>query len=146
MFTPRTEDKNWGRVTHIFHSAHAAISVLEIKAGERCSQHIHWERANQFAVLVGSIVVEWWDRTLDGAKDMKVVTAGNSYSIHSRVRHRFRVIQSGWLVEVYWPDRLHGRVRLDDIERFDTGGPDDLDELRRELLARGIPWPLDHGS
>ncbi len=35
------------------------------------------------------------------------------------------VLESGEVIEIYWPDIPNGKVRLDDIERLDVGGPDD---------------------
>ncbi len=141
-FQPFTEKKCWGEVTHIFASPHAAVSCLRVDAGQRCSCHLHFERANQFTVLEGSIVVEWWEGGFYGRKRIKMLTPSEVFAVPSFVPHRFRVIESGKVVEVYWADR-GGEVRMNDIHRKDVGGPDDLDELKREVLAAGLEWPPD---
>ena len=50
MFEPFNETKVWGSVFHLFASPHAAVSLLNVNAGTRCSRHKHQDRANQFAV------------------------------------------------------------------------------------------------
>ncbi len=141
MFLPQSEEKNWGRVMHIFASPHAAVSVLKVKSGQRCSTHVHDERANMFVVLDGWLVVEEWPEGLRKASTLKVLESGDIHTVPSRIWHRFRVQQSGKVLEVYWPDQ-GGIVRLDDIIRKDIGGPDDLNEVRDGLAEHGIIWPV----
>ena len=136
-FRPYYEDKLWGSVLHLFCSSHAAVSCLEVVAGYRCSLHRHAERANMFAVQEGAVVIEEWD-SFDQPKLIKLLHPGDIITVSSRVWHRFRVLQSGRMVEVYWADRDDGKVRMDDIERDDIGGKDNLDELRAELFASGL--------
>jgi mannose-6-phosphate isomerase-like protein (cupin superfamily) len=115
------ELKCWGDVAHIFVSDRAAVSHLRVDRGFRCSRHYHRERANQFAVISGRIIVEEWE---DNAIVETSLCAGQSYTVPSGRIHRFRVCESGELIEVYWPDD-GGTVRLDDIVRLDEGGRDD---------------------
>lgn len=117
----KMEEKVWGRVLHTFVSEHAAVSYLEVKEGFRCSRHCHKERANLFAVVDGRIVVEEW---VDVGVRRHDLIGGMIHVVPSGVLHRFRVIESGHVVEVYWPDRPGGKVRMDDIKRLDIGGRD----------------------
>jgi len=120
MFQPKSEIKVWGKVLHIFSSEHAAVSCLEVKKGYQCSRHSHRERANMFCVQEGAIEIEEWNST--GSRLSTMLGPGSSYVVPSGILHRFRVIESGMMVEVYWPDVEGGKVRSDDIERLDTGG------------------------
>ncbi len=119
----RFEKKAWGSVAHVFTSDKAATSWLRVTAGTRCSRHFHRERVNSFAVLSGVILIEEWGPGLRA--ETTRLEAGQSHSVPSGVVHRFRVLESGEVVEIYWPDKDGGRVRIDDIERFDEGGRDD---------------------
>lgn len=133
----KREEKIWGSVSHVFNSPHAATSILTVEAGFRCSCHYHEERANQFCVLSGKLVVEdWEDRRFHSSK-LYLLEPGNIYNVPSTFWHRFRVLESGFVVEVYWPDR-GGVCRADDIIRDDMGGPDDLVALKRRLKELGL--------
>jgi len=126
MTTFQKEQKIWGTVRHLFAASNAAVSYLEVKAGFRCSRHKHMHRANLFAVVDGEIMVEEWAADmLDQPDDEHLrrtrLCSGEVLVVPSGVLHRFRVVESGHVVEVYWPDM---GVDLDDIERLDVGGPD----------------------
>ena len=136
-FMPRYERKCWGSALHIFASPHAAVSCLSVDVGWRCSRHWHRDRANLFAVLSGCMVVEEWPDGLEGRKAMAVLNPGGTHAVPSGTWHRFRVMRSGKVVEVYWPDG-GGEVDVHDIERIDFGGLDDAAELKLELEARGL--------
>ena len=128
----RWEDKIWGRVHHIFASLTAAVSCLEVDKGFQCSIHRHKDRINQFTILEGSVCIEHWPTGLDNPSIMKVLLPGDTRFMHNGIWHRFRVIRSGRIIEVYWSGN-DMPVRWDDIERIDEGGPFDLDELEAEL-------------
>jgi len=120
---PFYEEKVWGSVWHVFSSPYASFSYLEVQAHRRCSVHKHRERANQFFVLEGSLMIETFDFTdLDSPANQHVLTAGQVYTVGSEVWHRFKVLQAGRVVEVYFPDRENAICRLDDIQRYDEGG------------------------
>lgn len=133
MFAPSVELKIWGEVTHIFASDHAAVSLLKVSRGFRCSRHRHRHRHNMFAVQTGAILVETWE-VLNGDKKVRMVSPGSTFSVPPGVWHRFNVIHSGRVVEVYWSEDC-GLVCLDDIERerkkgsVVCGGPFDVKEL-----------------
>jgi mannose-6-phosphate isomerase-like protein (cupin superfamily) len=111
------EQKIWGEVSHFFASDHAAVSHLRVKAGYQCSRHIHLQRANMFSVLSGQLIIEEWRPKLWFFH----LVPGESHTVPSGILHRFRVLESGEVIEVYWPDR-GGIVLLDDIQRLDEGG------------------------
>ena len=134
MSLPFWEDKCWGRVLHCFANEQASVSYLEVLDGYQCSIHYHKERANTFVVVSGIIVVEeWWDHVahtkFDGDElaihKCEVVTTllpGHSHTVPSRRTHRFKVMESGSLIEVYFPDN-GGKVDIEDIIRLNEGGP-----------------------
>ncbi len=140
-FKPIYEDKCWGNVVHMFSDSGAAVSHLNVKRGTRCSRHYHEDRANAFYVLSGKIVIEEWETGLEDfdpdLKTLKILKAGDHYTVPSMVIHRFRVLEDGQLIEVYWPDR-GGACRADDICRLDTGGLDSLEALHRDI-AKCLP-------
>ena len=115
------EIKCWGRVEHLFHSEHAAVSLLEIKKGGYTSIHYHRQRVNQFTVISGRVIIEHW--TL-GKMDLgkRELGPGESMEVDAGIEHRFCVVESGEMVEVYWPAYVGAKVSIDDIERIDVGG------------------------
>jgi len=121
------EVKAWGMVRHLFRSDQAAVSYLCVNRGTCCSRHLHQHRANQFVILSGKIVVEEWlpeqNPVTEQPKQRVLLTPGSIHVVSSLVPHRFRVAESGQVIEVYWPDR-GGKVEFSDITRFDVGGPD----------------------
>ena len=120
---PYLEAKVWGSVWHVFSSPFASFSYLEVKEGTRCSIHKHRQRANQFFVLEGSILVERFDPdNFAEPLDDFVLTEGFVYTVPSEIWHRFKVMRSGRVIEIYFPDREGAVCRMDDIERFDVGG------------------------
>lgn len=130
-FKPFFEDKCWGRVQHVFAAPQAAVSCLDVRHGWRCSRHRHKARVNLFAVNTGIICVEEWTRGVDRTPDYHFLAEGDVHVVPTWVYHRFRVLQSGSLVEVYYPDDPDDAVRLDDIDRLDEGGADDVPELQQ---------------
>lgn len=122
MFEPRWEEKVWGKVWHLFAADYAAVSILEVKAGFRCSKHLHHERDNMFAVQNGLVLVEWF--LGDYVTRKAWLGPGDHYTVSSGIWHRFRVAEPGTMVEIYWPNTPDGRCRIDDITRADEGGPD----------------------
>ncbi len=128
------EEKVWGEVYHIFASDKAAVSVLTVNKGFRCSLHCHHHRYNLFFVESGCICVE----TVRGSgRHLEVLEEGQSLSVPPYVWHRFRVLESGKVVEVYWPSR-YSPVKLDDIQRKDIGGKDNLEELKEAIRCQPV--------
>lgn len=114
------ESKCWGTTREVFYSRQCSVHWLAVEAGWRCSRHIHAERANRFVVLSGVIVVRRWDASGETAVTLR---SGDVYDVPSGVLHRFEVVDSGTVIEIYWPDVRGGAVRRDDIVREDQGGP-----------------------
>lgn len=118
------ETKAWGSVQHVLLTDACSISHLQVVAGTRCSIHHHAQRSNLFVMIEGKLLVEEFDPT---GKLSRVVPldVGESHWVPSGIVHRFRVHESGRVVEVYWPDR-GGKCELSDIHRQDEGGPDPM--------------------
>ena len=114
------EEKCWGKVWHIFSFADAAVSHLQVNAGFRCSMHSHKERVNMFAVISGKLLIEEWGGA--GKYQATELGPGETYTVPVDVVHRFEVLESGEVIEVYWPAHEDDIVRLNDIERIDHGG------------------------
>jgi mannose-6-phosphate isomerase-like protein (cupin superfamily) len=80
-------------------------------------------RVNQFTVISGIVQIQEWYQS--GEFHVKTLLPGDTHCVGVGVLHRFRVLESGTMVEVYWPvDVDDAVVRQDDIVRFDEGGPD----------------------
>lgn len=131
------EMKCWGKVQHIFYNNNVGISHLQIERGFRCSIHKHHERVNMFCVHTGLLVVEVWDSLADGKLKMELLTPGEVFEVPVDYWHRFRVYRSGIVTEIYYPTE-GGNVRFDDIERFDEGGEDNIEELKFTLNELGF--------
>ena len=116
------EEKVWGWAWHIHASDQTAVSFLVTEKGFRCSRHSHRDRVNLFAVVAGKIAVQEWH---DGNLKEIILSPGQTYKVHNKILHRFRVLKSGMVIEVYWVD---AKVDLDDIHRLDQGGVDDGSE------------------
>jgi len=144
--SPEWADKNWGKVRHVFNDDGFSFSDLRVVAGERCSLHFHEERANTFQCVDAQLIVEWWGPTnqcsrqdplgwqyeetnryflhpLESPMQSILLGEGACLVIEPMIWHRFRVVKPGTLLELYFaqPGKT---VRLDDIIRFDKGGPD----------------------
>ncbi len=115
------EKKVWGKVLHIFHSEHAAVSYLVVNKGFQCSRHYHNNRVNQFSVISGRIAIEQWHEGRIVCES--ILEPGENCAVLDKIEHRFKVLESGQMVEVYWPSAIHKTVSLDDIVRIDEGGP-----------------------
>lgn len=120
------EEKAWGRTRTVIHTDLYSRHELEVVAGGYCSVHWHEHRANRFLVLEGAVLVielyGWHERPT-------LLTADNVLEVSSLVPHQFQVIESGRIIEEYWPDR-GGRVDLGDIVRLTRGGLD-LEQVKQ---------------
>jgi len=124
------EEKVWGSGRHIFGSARAAVSLLNVKSGFCCSRHYHKSRVNQFTALSCTVSIQWWmpenlnfDSPYPQYEEI-ILRPGQTYAIEAGIVHRFTVLRSGELLEVYWSKDLDSVVSINDIVRLDTGGPD----------------------
>lgn len=128
--SPVWEPKVWGSVQHVFNSPDVAVSVLKVNAGFRCSRHWHERRCNQFVLVSGRIEVwSWagegeltdWPNPPTWVDELHHGTDCTSCKVLARTPHMFIVRESGLVVEIYTPDG--GPVDINDIVRFDEGGP-----------------------
>lgn len=125
-------DKVWGRTRCLVSSEFYSAHLLDTNAGCYCSAHFHRERANRFICVSGRIaVVEW----MPSGTVRTVLSADMTYDVPSLVLHQFQVLESGLVVEEYWPDR-GGTVRDDDIVRLSTGGTLEKDETWQAVTER----------
>ena len=118
------ELKCWGKVQHVFNSPDVAVSVLKVNKGFRCSVHYHKHRINGFTVVSGKIKICSWlvgETPERPVWSTNILRTGDTVNIPIRYPHMFEVIESGIIVEVYTPDG--GPVDINDIVRFDEGGP-----------------------
>lgn len=120
---PPWETKCWGSVWHCFASEDVAVSHLRLTAGWRCSRHSHRHRTNHFYLLGGRVAVEEWRWGPDVDPLVTKLGPGECLAVDVDVVHRFTVLESGEMVEVYRPAYNSVAVRMDDIDRLDEGGP-----------------------
>lgn len=114
------EDKAWGICSHIFASDRCGISFLKVEKGGFSSRHLHRERENMFAVISGKIEVCEYYR--DFVIKLTTMASGDVHSVPVEIIHKFSVLESGEVVEIYRPGVPGGKVHIDDIVRFDIGG------------------------
>jgi mannose-6-phosphate isomerase-like protein (cupin superfamily) len=125
----RWKEKVWGLSANLWLSREAAISILRVKKGFRCSCHYHRTRRNFFLGLAGVIEVwEWHDVPFMQAwpehpSCKHLLKQGDSATVPAGSPHFFRVLESGLVVEIYTPDG--GPVEIEDIVRFDCGQEDE---------------------
>ncbi len=117
------ERKAWGLVSHLFVCPKVAVSYLEVEAGKRCSLHYHAHRNNLFWVQSGKILVEQFTSPEGRLFHSTELSAGDVVVVPPGVWHRFRVLESGVVIEAYWSDNA-AQLSLDDIIRADVGGDD----------------------
>ena len=121
------EKKCWGFVSHDFSNEVYCTSHLEVMAGWRSSIHLHEKRTNVFCCVDAEIIVELFglgkQPTFSPTYAFRMV-AGDAQRVAPMVWHRFRVIQDGRIVELYFTDR-DVPCSIDDIVRHDEGGKDD---------------------
>ncbi len=116
------ERKVWGWVRHAFSSPLCAVSILEVEAGGYCSKHWHTDRVNRFMVHSGIIEVVEYDKYGEREIVRVRLQSGDVHDVHVHITHRFEALESGVVIEVYWPKNHASIVSLSDIERLDTGG------------------------
>lgn len=134
IVNPAKEQKIWGTVSHVFLSPASAVSLLKTVAGYRCSWHHHERRYNQFVVVSGALMIE---EDVDGSVRRTVLRGWQALTVPPGIVHRFRVLQGGEVIEVYWTDS--GTVDISDIVRKDEGGVDEeIDEVLEDLRNAGL--------
>lgn len=111
--------KCWGKTCRVVRGHDWDIHSLHVVSGGYCSRHVHDRKWNLFYVISGTIVVEQFDNgeTLQPANS-SIVGPDQKFIVPSGVWHRFRVLKSGIVIEVYWPAAWNA----DEIIRADHGG------------------------
>jgi len=128
--------KVWGQTRLVIESPRFQRHELQTEAGGYCSWHYHDDRENLFVVESGMIAV----LQLFGWKyTRRVLGVGESMFVPAKVVHQFQVIESGRVVEEYWPAEHRGTISLGDIERLTIGGMLDSHETFDSLMADGYP-------
>lgn len=116
-YSLKYEEKCWGSTCCVEQSSHYSRHQLRLVEGGYCSFHYHNQRANHFLVLIGKVRVI---SCIGWQCEATTLTPGEPLVIPSRVLHQFQVLESGRMIEEYWPDG--GRVLKDDITRLTIGG------------------------
>ncbi len=119
------EDKVWGKVWHIFISLYSAVSYLEVNEGFCCSKHYHEDRVNVFAVTSGKLLIQQWPH---GVLRENTLKAQEGLEVPAGILHRFVVLESGNVIEIYYPKNGNSVVRFSDIVRENEGGPFDISD------------------
>lgn len=132
------EQKCWGTTEEVIWSPVMSVHRCEVNRGGYCSWHHHRHRVNLFICETADIVVQY---TLVPGDQPVIhhIPPGHTYQILPTMDHRFIVLGSGLLWEVYWP--LPGRpFERDDIVRYDTGSvlPDPDISLHRWIPIGGL--------
>lgn len=128
------EQKCWGTTEELQRTDVMSLHRCEVVAGGYCSMHYHTYRDNVFIVETAKIAVV---ELCSDHRFYKVLPPRSSYIVKAHVPHRFIVLESGLLWEVYWPNNPACPLDVNDIVRYDTGGTGlSLEEI--EALDRQI--------
>lgn len=115
------EDKVWGRVAHLF-DKDVSVSLLHVNAGFRCSMHYHKYRWNLIRSITCRMRIVCFSTGDLRPVWTQELSPGGSITIPPGSIHRFESIEPGTAVEIYWVSN-GDELSIDDIERFDEGGP-----------------------
>jgi len=133
------EHKCWGRVWHRFDDKIINESILEVNRGWQSSIHLHRHRYNAFICTTATIGIEIWDdkkgtsllnmfmdkniihSTIPTPDHVHYIRPGQYFVVPPNMLHRFFVISTGQLVEIYWTGTQE-QCTLSDIVRIDQGG------------------------
>lgn len=107
---------------------------LKVQARTFCSFHYHEHRANRFIVKSGKLRVV---SSMGGILSFHDLSADNILDVPSLVPHQFQVLESGEVIEEYWPDR-GGFCQESDIVRFTQGGTIDGSESWSPILSTEV--------
>lgn len=110
------EGKLWGTTETLEANPFCSVHRATFRAGFCCSRHLHRYKVNAFLVLSGQLRVRTYQP--NGIEDETLLGPGDFTKIDPNGRHRFEGVESGVVLELYWPLS----VDLDDIVRDDMGG------------------------
>jgi hypothetical protein len=120
---PKWVEKAWGKVWNKFADDITNESLLYVKADHQSSIHFHNEKWNCFICMDATIVVEEF---ITEAGENKVASStlmnpGDSHVVPPKKLHRFYVVKSGRVLEIYWSLDDH-KCDPNDIVRIYDGG------------------------
>lgn len=139
LFRPKWQSKCWGKVEHRFNDQLINESILEVDQGWQCSIHLHQHRYNLFIATTATIAIEIWEskhnidlisisnQETKGIADIippdhvHYVRPGQFFIVAPNIFHRFVVVSSGRLIEIYWTGTIQ-KCAIDDIFRIEEGG------------------------
>jgi len=122
-YKPTWEEKCWGRAWHRFYDEHLGESLLEVNKGWQCSIHWHADRWNSFISTNAVLEIECFGscKNEPSLETSTILEPGNSFAVMPKIWHRFRVLESGKIIETYWTND-GSLCKFDDIIRWDEGG------------------------
>ena len=109
--------KVWGDTSVIIQNALVELHKINVKAGFRCSEHIHEHKWNGFYVESGVLEIHVRKNNYE-LTDVTVLRAGDFTSVRPGEYHFFVCTEACSALELYWPELLS-----EDIKRKNTGGP-----------------------
>lgn len=112
------EGKLWGTTRTLQANAVFSLHAAEVKAGFRCSRHLHRHKHNGFLVVSGQLSVRVWPEGGPAGGDVTALGPGDWTDVPPGVWHRFECQADTLLIEAYWPAGVDGA----DIVRADIGG------------------------
>jgi len=109
--------KVWGDTSVIIQNALVELHKINVKAGFRCSEHLHEHKWNGFYVESGVLEIHVRKNNYE-LTDVTVLRAGDFTSVRPGEYHFFVCTEACSALELYWPELLS-----EDIKRKNTGGP-----------------------
>ena len=109
--------KIWGDTSAIIQNALVELHKINVKAGFRCSEHLHEHKWNGFYVESGVLEIHVRKNNYE-LTDVTVLRAGDFTSVRPGEYHFFVCTETCSALELYWPELLS-----EDIKRKNTGGP-----------------------
>ena len=109
--------KVWGDTSAIIQNALVELHKINVKAGFRCSEHLHEHKWNGFYVESGVLEIHVRKNNYE-LTDVTVLRAGDFTSVRPGEYHFFVCTEACSALELYWPELLS-----EDIKRKNTGGP-----------------------
>ena len=109
----KRESKVWGQRWLIRQDSTHATSYLMLDRGYECSWHKHQQKYNLFVVLSGCVDIITGQ--FDGPS-VVTLTSGECFTTKPGEMHKFRVIESGAMIE-----EMYVEYNEDDIQRETEG-------------------------
>lgn len=114
------QSKDWG--SNVKLGVYNGVSVWHgfVEQCGKCSIHHHVYHANEIAAINSVLCIEYFNDDLHIINSV-IIGHKQSVVIPSRSIHRFRVLESGAIMEVYW------------VDRHDAENNSDFDIIRHSL-------------